>query len=464
MERRQFIAKAGLIMAAGTLVSGDIRCLSRTEQDAETPSGHSSFAVQAPTWTWVRQQFDLSLEKIHLGALLMASHPRPVREAIERFRRRLNEDPVSYLEQENSRLQEDVRREAAAYLGADHDEIALTDSTTMGIGIVYNGLRLRPPQEIVTTEHDYYATHEALRLAAARTGVSVRKIALHEQPQAASADEIVARIRRALTPTTRVLALTWVHSSTGLKLPLGAIAEAVASVNARRDEADQVLVCVDGVHGFGVEDVCVGDLGCDFLMAGCHKWLFGPRGTGIIYGRRPAWAALHPIIPSFMDDASWHAWGANTQPEGPTTAVRMSPGGFKPFEHQWATAEAFRFHQQIGKARIAERTHGLCQQLKKELARMAHVTLYTPSADSLSAGIVCFDVDGLSAEVVVERLRRRHIIATTTPYATSYARLTPSIYNTPEEIETTLREIRAMGVSTGRPAQDHLGRRHAIAH
>lgn len=445
MERRQFIAKAGLVMAAGALSSGGIRCGSRPQQEADAPSEHGPSASAVRSWAWVRQQFDLSPDKIHLGALLIASHPRPVREAIERFRRRLNEDPVSYLEQENSHLQAEVRHEAAAYLGAAPDEIALTDSTTMGIGIVYNGLQLRPAHEIVTTEHDYYATHEALRQAAARTGAGVRKIALHEQAAAASEEEIVERIRRALTPATRVLALTWVHSSTGLKLPLRPITEAVASVNARRDEADRIMVCVDGVHGFGVEDVRVDDLGCDFLMAGCHKWLFGPRGTGILYGRRQAWTTLRPLIPSFMDDASWNAWALDKQPEGPTTAVRMSPGGFKPFEHQWAAAEAFRFHQQIGKVRIAERTHTLSRQLKAGLARMTHVTLYTPHADSLSAGIVCFDVAGLSPEGVVDRLRRRGIIATTTPYAASHARLTPSIYNTPEEIETTLREIRAIG-------------------
>ena len=78
----------------------------------------------------------------------------------------------------------------------------------------------------------------------------------------------------AITPATRVLALTWVHSSTGLKLPLRAITDAVRRINAGRDEAGRVLVCVDGVHGFGIEDVVLSDLGCDFFMAGCHKWLF----------------------------------------------------------------------------------------------------------------------------------------------------------------------------------------------
>ena len=90
--------------------------------------------------------------------------------------------------------------------------------------------------------------------------------------------------------------MTWVHSGTGVKLPdPRQIADALARLNAGRAEADRALLCVDGVHGFGVEDVDLPDLGCDFLAAGCHKWLFGPRGTGGL-GRRD-WAPLPAIIP-----------------------------------------------------------------------------------------------------------------------------------------------------------------------
>lgn len=75
---------------------------------------------------------------------------------------------------------------------------------------------------------------------------------------------------------------------------------------------------------------------------------------------------------------------------------------------------------------------------------MSHVTLYTPRQDELSAGIVCFDVEGRSPEDVVSRLRAQDIVATTTPYAVSYPRLTPSIINTPEEIDLALRAIGEM--------------------
>jgi isopenicillin-N epimerase len=75
---------------------------------------------------------------------------------------------------------------------------------------------------------------------------------------------------------------------------------------------------------------------------------------------------------------------------------------------------------------------------------MSHVKLYTPRAERLSAGIICFDVRGLAPPDVVEQLRAKRIIATATPYVPSYARVSASILNTPAEIDTALRAIRGL--------------------
>ena len=76
---------------------------------------------------------------------------------------------------------------------------------------------------------------------------------------------------------------------------------------------------------------------------------------------------------------------------------------------------------------------------------MSNIKLYTPRDESLSAGLACFDVKGMKPEAVVERLLAQRIVASTTPYRVSYARLACNIVNTPQEIETTLRAIRGLG-------------------
>jgi isopenicillin-N epimerase len=434
--RRELLTGTGLALTAGALTS--------SSGWAQTAVQETAVPADASIWDAVRAQFALSDAFIHMSAMLIASHPKAVRDAIEEHRRAMDANPLMYVFHNNRRLQDAARAAAGQYLGVSASDIALTDSTTMGLGLIYNGLRLNADQEILSTEHDYYVTHEAIRLAAKRSGAKVRKISLFDRLQDVTEEQIVERITQSVTPATRVLALTWVHSSTGLKLPLRRIADALSELNADRDEAARVLFCVDGVHGFGVEDVVLSDLGCDFFMAGCHKWLFGPRGTGIIAATQRGWESVLPTIPSFIDGPSWEAWFSASEPAGPSTASRMTPGGYKAFEHLWALAQAFAFHERIGKPQIAERTHALAAQLKEGLAAMPHVTLHTPRSEKLSAGIVSFDVEALPPAAVVNRLRERRIIASVAPYAVSHARLTPSLQNTPAEIETVLREVRAL--------------------
>jgi isopenicillin-N epimerase len=429
VDRRGFLTRTGLTFAAAALAQG---ASSHVADAGNTVPGRSGAAQSASLQSWdaVRDLFPLTREYLHFGGLYLASHPTPVREAIEAHRRGLDENPVHYLQQQGRTAEAAVLRAAGDYLGASPTDIALTDSTTMGLGLLYHGLAVRPDQDILTTEHDFFATHEALRTSAARSGATVRQVRLYRSLPSVSAEEIVESLIGAIQPNTRVVAVTWVHSSTGLKLPIRQIADALAVVNRDRAEADRALLCVDGVHALGVEDTTVAELGADFLVAGCHKWLFGPRGTGLVWGHPRAWPAASPTIPSF---------GSSSTP-----ASAMTPGGFHSFEHRWALDRAFALHQEIGKARVAARIAELNTQLKAGLATMPHVTLHTPRDPSIAAGLVCFEVAGLRPDTVVERLRERRIVATTTPYSPTYARLAAGLLNTPDEVEVALREVRAL--------------------
>ena len=367
------------------------------------------------SWTSVRAQFALAEGEVNLATFVLAPHPRAVREAIERHRRGLDADPFGYLHEHQAALEARVRDEAARYLGAEPGQIALTDSTTMGLGLLYGKLRLPAGAEILTTTHDFFATHEALRLRGGR----VRRARLYRDPARASVDEIVSSLTRALTRRTRLVAVTWVHSSTGVKLPVRALADAIRG---------RALLVVDGVHGLGIEAADPRTLGCDFLVAGTHKWLGGPRGTGLVWARDGA--AARATIPSFDGNAGF--------------AARMTPGGYHSFEHRWALAEAFAFQRTIGKQRIETRLHALATRLKAGLAGPWGVALVTPRDPGLSAGIVCVDVRGRSADEVVERLRARRVVASVTPYATRYVRFGAGLPNGEEDVDAAIDALRAV--------------------
>jgi len=414
MLTRRGLLTAGALAAAATSVAA---C---DPAPSSPPTAPAALPFDPSNWDSVRSQFVLDPALATFAAFVFASHPAGVREAIARHRDGLDANPYQYLLQHELELEDAVTQAAATYLGTDGGLIAFTDSTTMGLALLYSGLRLAPGDEVLTTEHDFYSTHESLALRAARDGVTVKRVRLYDEAAKADTGEIVDRLLAAVTPATKVVAITWVHSSTGVKLPVRQIADAL----------DGPLLCVDGVHGFGIEDAGPAELGCDFLVSGTHKWLFGPRGTGLVWGSREAWQRYRPVIPTF------------SAAESPGQAA--TPGGYHSFEHRWAVAEAFALHQAIGRSRVAERTHTLAAALKEGLAGMPNVRLHTPRAQELSAGIVCCEVDGLTAADAVNQLWAANVQASATPYQPSYLRFGPTVLTRESDVDTALAAVRAL--------------------
>jgi len=446
LNRRDFVSTLGWSALAGA---------------AARPAGATAAAPAAATaavdysdWSAVRAQFDLSREWLHFSQFFIVSHPRPVRQAIERYRRMLDANPFTTVDhgmgfdatdwQRVETLPMKVQHAAAGYIGGQPQEVALTDSTTLGLALIYNGLILAPGDEILTTTHDHYVHHESIRLAALRNGASTRRITLYDAPASASADEMAARLERAIAPRTRVCGLTWVHSSTGVKLPVRALSQVIAAANRNRAPSERVLLVLDAVHGFGNQEETLAELGCDFAAAGTHKWIFAPRGTGIVWAPEKNWALLRPTVPTFYSIAPFVAWEDGHPPSTPTQAAWVSPGGFKAYEHQWAMGEAFEFHRNIGRRRVAQRIAALNTQCKEGLAGVPKVNVFTPRDPALSAGIICFEVAGQSANETVRRLLEHKVIASTSPYKASCPRLAPSLVNDEHEVEAAVRALRAI--------------------
>lgn len=428
LTRRRFLS--GVVGIAGLGLFGHLA--TEDARQKEQAAGAGPGLEPGMGWEAVRAQFPLDPDLVHLAGMLITAHPAPVREAIEAHRAALDGDPASYVLDNDGKLRKRAVEAAAAYFDADPAGVALTDSTTMGLSVLYQGLPLGEGDEVLTTTHDHYSTWYNLDLMAQRRGVRVRKVALYGDPATATEEGMAAAIDQGIGPTTRVVAVTWVHSDTGVKVPIRALAEVVARHNRQRDPGERVLLCVDGVHGFGVEDEDLRSLGCDFFVSGCHKWLHGPRGTGVVYAADPAlWDGLTPLIPPFGVK--------NTQ------GLFFSPGGFHAFEHRWALDAAFAFHQTIGKERIQARIRELTAQLQEGLRGMPKARVHTPASPALSAGIVGFDCEGTRGRDVVESLRRAGVVVCLAPYGRRCVRVTPGIANTPGEIDAALRALHPFG-------------------
>ncbi len=442
MDRRKFLNSSGIALGLSTAIPALINssCTSAVSEKAAESTEYDG------TWESVRNQFILDHSHIQMAQMLLASHPKPVRDAIARHRAAYDANPATYWEDHWLTAEKQVAEAAAKYMNVDPAEIALTDSTTMGTSLLFNGMKLKPGDEVLATTHDHYVTDKSIDYACEKSGATIRRIDEYKDPKTITVQEVTSNIANAISEKTRVVMVTWVQSCTGVKLPIKAISDVIKKANEGRSEENRIYFAVDGVHGFGNQDEDISDLGCDFFSAGTHKWIFGPRGTGILYGRRDAWDFIRPTIPPF----SWNPYNMwmGYPAEGEVTfAELMTPGGFHAFDHRWSLGAAFDFQMTIGRSKVHQRTTELNTRLKKGLDQIKNVQLLTTHDPNLSAGINCFIVGNLEADETVKRFHEKGVIASSSPYRISYTRLTPCVINTEKEVDQCLNIVEDMAKS-----------------
>jgi selenocysteine lyase/cysteine desulfurase len=417
-DRRTFLKQAGVLAASLPIGFKLGEALANTLPPA----------ASGDKWVQLRQLFNQDPAYIHFSNFLITSHPKPVREAIEAHRDRLDRNPGLAMDWdlgETVKREDEVRRWAGRYLGAQPGQIALTGSTTEGLGIIYSGVHVRPDQEILTTEHEHYSTHNILQYRTLKQGTSVRKIRLFNDPHTLSTDEVLGNIDQAIRPKTRVLGMTWVHSSSGVKLPISDIGSLVQHHNRNRDDQDRIIYCVDGVHGLGIEDLSFPEMNCDYFIAGTHKWLFGPRGTGIICAHSEQVKDLTPTLPTFSETTDF----ANT----------LTPGGYHAFEHRWALDKAFELHLQLGKADVQARVHQLNSYLKERLLALPNIDMVTPTSPDHSAGFSFFRLKGQDSDEVAAYLMANRVVADAVERDVGpVIRTAPGLLNTEDEVDRVI--------------------------
>jgi selenocysteine lyase/cysteine desulfurase len=344
-------------------------------------------------WAELRRQWLLAPDHVNLNCGSVGCSPLPVLNAVidhllsaEAFR-----EPAYpwFGYEENPRLRE-LRDALAAYLRCKRDELALVRNATEANNVVCNGLDLEAGDEVLLTDQEHPGGRCCWEQRAARHGIKLNTVALPRPP--ASADEIVERFAKAITPRTRVVFFSHITTTAGLVLP------AKELCRLARDRG--ALSHVDGAHAIGQIPLDLHDLGCDFYATSPHKWLMAPKGTGTLYVREELLERLWVTIAS----AGWR--------DHALKAYRFSNVGTSNLSVMVGLKAALDFHQAIGPARVYARIHELARRVCDRLRGHAGLRLANASGEAFYAGLVSFEpVKGDLKRVLAELAARNVRVA-----------------------------------------------------
>jgi selenocysteine lyase/cysteine desulfurase len=318
---------------------------------------------------------------VHLQTGGVGAMPRPVFDATVTAMAAVETDPVGETYGTGIGRLDRVRRKAATLLGCELNDIVLTNSATAGMFLLAQGLLFQPGDRILTTNHEHPAGRIGWDWVARRYGVEVDTVAI--SPGETDPDAIVEIFANAIQPRTRVMSFSHILFTTGVRLPA---AELCALARGR-----DCLAIVDGAQSAGAMPVNVKAMGCHAYAASGHKWLMGPKGTGLLY--------LDPEITELLDALPLQAGrGANSDSTGIGNIAGMHGLG-----------AAIDYVQALGPASIETHNLSLRHALHDALAELPEIIVAAPREGPTTSANLSFTLpEGVDHYAVRRNLLTRH--------------------------------------------------------
>src|SRR6266704_64240 len=369
-------------------------------------------------------------DRIHLNNAGAGLMPRPVLDALTKHLAR--EAAIGGYEaaDEAEPLVRETYALVAQLVGAAPKNIALVENATVAFSQALSAFDFRPGDRIVTTRADYPSNQLMYLSLAQRAGVET--VRADDLPEGGVDPESVRRLAR--DPRTRLVAVSWVPTNSGLVQDARAIGEVCAELG--------VPYLVDACQSVGQMAVDVRELRCDYLAATARKFVRGPRGIGFLYAAdRMLERGAFPLFVD-MRGADW------TDP----AAFRLADGArrFENWEFAHALVlglgEAARYALAVGSAG-GKRAWALAAELREQLAALPGVRVLDRGRERCA--IVTIDVRGHDAADLKLRLRERGVNTSSSDRddgvldmdekrAPTVLRFSPHYYNTEDELSAAV--------------------------
>jgi selenocysteine lyase/cysteine desulfurase len=414
--RRNFLSLAGKSLGLAALSSTTIASMLKEIEAATKSIAHltpEQAAMDEDYWSTIQNAFSVTRGIINLNNGGVSPSPRIVTEALVRYIWQ-QEDATAYTMWQILEPQsETIRTGLAELFGCDREEIAITRGASEGLETLLLGMDLKSGDEVLTTTQDYGRMLTTIRQRELREGIKLNLIKIPIPPK--NIEEITAAFERAITPRTRVIQIAHQINLTGQITPVRAVCQM-----ARRHGVETI---VDGAHSFAQFYFKQPDLDCDYFATSLHKWLYSPKGTGLLYIKRDKISKIWPLFAAEdkqkADIRKFEEIGTHS------AAPRLAIG------------ESILFHHGIGGKRKEARLRFLSRYWMDKLKDVPKVRFNTSFDPSQMCAIANVQIEGLDQGKIGSYLFSKHHIFTTPIVHEEFVglRITPNVYTTLWELD-----------------------------
>jgi len=366
----------------------------------------------------IREQFPITRNKVFLNHAAQSPLPKPAADVVRKF-----VDDFSNFGDTSIEWNDGGKPFFAKLIQAKPEEIAFVENTSMGLNIAANVLHYPPDSKIVTTDLEYpTVVYPWLRK---KLDVKVHYV------KNIDGKILLEDMERAVDDKTVAVAVSHVEYVNGFRHDLQALSEIAHKHGA--------YLIVDAIQSAGAMQIDVKKDDVDFLATACYKWLLSPPGAGYLYVKKElieqfeppfvGWASVKPEVFETLD--FWDIWSLKLS----ETASRFEVGS-PSFISLIGAAEALKILLNFGIENIEKRILKITNYLIESVKSLG-LKLQTPEEPQYRSGVVNFKI-GKPREIA-ESLQRKGIIVSARAHG---LRVSPHFYNTEEEIDKFIEEIK----------------------
>lgn len=415
-NRRDFLSLAGKSLGLAAVASTSVASLLKEVQAAAESVTHitpQQAAMDEDYWSIIQRSFSVTRGIINLNNGGVSPSPRIVTEALVRYIWQ-QEDATAYTMWQILEPQsETIRTGLAEMFGCDREEIAITRNASESLETLLMGMDLKSGDEILTTTQDYPRNLTTLRQRERREGLMVKLVKIPIPPK--NLNEIVSAFERGITSRTKLILMSHMVNITGQITPVKAVCEMA--------RARGIETIVDGAHSFAQFDFKQKDIGCDYFGTSLHKWLYAPKGTGLLYVNRSKIGKIWPLMAAEAKQAN--------------DIRKFEEIGTHSAAPRLAIGEALLFHQGLGGKRKEARLRYLSRYWMNQLKDIPRVRFHTSFDPAQSCAIATVAIEGTEPGAIASYLFNKHRIFVTPIVHPEFQglRITPNVYTTLPELD-----------------------------